>query len=121
MRNTYGDAIKMMVQDDPRLILKQASIKELLQTVNLSTLPADFYPTIQKFLSNLEGEDKTKMSAVFHGLLFSRKNKICRLAEALNHDVEIREKMTTEERAYFDEIAVATVNFMKTVEAKGQP
>lgn len=100
---------------EPKLQLKQALVKENMNGLNLATLEPDFYKTIREWILTLSGEDRTAIDTIYNQLVFKRKSKIVTLAHALNHDPDIRAKLTTEEREYFDAVANATVKFQKGV------
>jgi DNA replication initiation complex subunit (GINS family) len=104
----------MSEQIDPRLLLKQALVKERMMSFELSTIDDDFYKIIRNWMQNL-GDDRTSMDIILNTLLQIRKNKIATLAVSLNTDPEIREKMSIEEKTYFDKIADATMEFKESV------
>ena len=104
----------MSEQIDPRLLLKQALVKERMMSFELSTIDDDFYKIIRNWMANLV-DDKTSMETILSTLIQIRKNKIATLAVSLNTDPEIREKMSTEEKIYFDNMANATIEFKESV------
>lgn len=106
----------MSEQLDPRLMLKQALVKERMLSFELATLEYNFYEVIREWLQTLSGEDSSAMSTLLSTLGLLRKNKLTALAVAVNIDPDIRAKMTTEDRSYFDAVANATIEFKKSVE-----
>lgn len=105
----------MMLQTDPRLLLKQSGVKERMSGLELSTLQDDFYKVTKEFISILEGQDKADMISILNAIIMSRKAKISKLAEAVNEDPELKKKMTFEEIEYFNSIVVATIVFKERV------
>jgi len=102
----------------PKFLLKQALVKENTNGFDLATLEGDTYVIIREYLVTLSGEDRIIMSSLFNQLTLKRKAKILALASSLNLDPDTRSKMTTEEREFFDKIALATVDFKRSVEVK---
>ena len=103
----------MMLQEDARLILKQAGVKERMAYLQLPTLQPDFYKLVGNFLDNLAGDDKTQMESVYNSIVMARKSKIIKLAEA--NSEESKSKMTPEECQLFDAVATATNQFRESV------
>jgi len=104
----------MTEQIDPQLLLKQSLVKERMMSFELSTLDDDFYKIIRNWMANL-GDDRIPIEIILNTLLQIRKNKIATLAVSLNTDPEIREKMSSEEKIYFDKMAEATMEFKESV------
>lgn len=102
-----------MVQEDARLILKQAGVKERMMYLELPALQDDFYKLIKNFLTGLTGEDKTQMESVYNSIVMARKSKILKLAHAGSEESKV--KMTQEERDYFDAVNTATILFKEQV------
>lgn len=105
----------MMLQTDPRLMLKQAGVKERMVAFELPALQEDFYKIAKEFISNLNGDDKLQMESLLNSIILSRKSKISKLAEAVNEDPTIKAKMTPEEKELFNSISSATILFKESV------
>ena len=104
-----------MIQTDPRLLLKQAGVKERMAAFDLPALQEDFYKVSKEFISNLNGEDRLQMESLLNSIILSRKSKISKLAEAVNEDPTIQTKLTPEEKELFNSIASATILFKESV------
>ena|SRR3990167_11014546 len=105
----------MMVELDTRKILVQAGVKERMAVFDLPTLQDDFYKITKEYINNLQEPEKIEMQSMLNSIFQARKNKIAKLAEAVNEDPKLKEKMTPEEKEYFDNICAATILFKESI------
>ena len=105
----------MTEQQDPRLMLKQASVKDKIHPHEVIVLESNFYKIIREFLESLSGEDKETLMGIYNSLVLSRKSKITRLAETAQDDPTIYDKITDEEKDYYNSILATSKQFKDEV------
>jgi len=111
------------IQDVDMLVeLKQAVEKEkMLGRFDLSTLQVQhqadshFYIKMKSYMSGLPEKDYDKVESMLNTLLRTRQTKIIRLADASKLTADISQKLSVEEREYYNNLHDNSSKFSKTI------
>ena len=105
------------IKDSETLVeLKQAAMKEELHgDFDLITLEPNFYIKIKSYMERLSEKDYVKVESLLNKLLRTRKTKIIRLADASKLTAEISQKLSVEEREFYNQVHEASTKFSKKI------
>jgi len=111
------------IQDVDMLVeLKQAVEKEkMLGQFDLSTLQVQhqadshFYIKMKSYMSGLPEKDYDKVESMLNTLLRTRQTKIIRLADASKLTADISQKLSIEEREFYNNLHDNSSKFSKTI------
>ena len=105
------------IKDSETLVeLKQAVMKEELHgDFDLITLEPNFYIKIKSYMERLSEKDYVKVESLLNKLLRTRKTKIIRLADASKLTAEISQKLSVEEREFYNQVHEASIKFSKKI------
>jgi len=111
------------IQDVDMLIeLKQAVEKEkMLGQFDLSTLQVQhqadshFYIKMKSYMNGLPEKDYDKVESMLNTLLRTRQTKIIRLADASKLTADISQKLSVEEREFYNNLHDNSSKFSKTI------
>ncbi len=105
------------IKDSETLVeLKQAVMKEELHgDFDLITLEPHFYIKIKSYMKRLSEKDSVKVESLLNKLLRTRKTKIIRLADSSKLTAEISQKLSVEEREFYNQVHEASIKFSKKI------
>ena len=111
------------IQDVDMLVeLKQAVEKEkMLGQFDLSTLQVQhqadphFYIKMKSYMKGLSEKDYDRVEGMLNTLLRTRQTKIIRLADASKLTAEISQKLSVEEREFYNNLHDNSSKFSKTI------
>ena len=111
------------IQDVDMLVeLKQAVEKEkMLGQFDLSTLQVQhqadsrFYIKMKSYMNRLPEKDYDKVESMLNTLLRTRQTKIIRLADASKLTADISQKLSIEEREFYNNLHDNSSKFSKTI------
>jgi len=111
------------IQDVDMLVeLKQAVEKEkMLGQFDLSTLQVQhqadshFYIKMKSYMNGLPEKDYDKVESMLNTLLRTRQTKIIRLADASKLTADISQKLSIEEREFYNNLHDNSSKFSKTI------
>ena len=105
------------IKDSETLVeLKQAAMKEELHgDFDLITLEPNFYIKIKSYMERLSEKDYVKVESLLNKLLRTRKTKIVRLADSSKLTAEISQKLSVEEREFYNQVHEASTKFSKKI------
>ena len=111
------------IQDVDMLVeLKQALEKEkMLGQFDLSTLQVqqqtdpNFYIKMKSYMKGLSEKDYDKVESMLNTLLRTRQTKIIRLADTSKLTAEISQKLSIEEREFYNNLHANSSKFSKTI------
>ena len=105
------------IKDSETLVeLKQAVMKEELHgDFDLITLEPHFYIKTKSYMKRLSEKDYVKVESLLNKLLRTRKTKIIRLADASKLTAEISQKLSVEEREFYNQVHEASTKFSKKI------
>ena len=111
------------IQDVDMLVeLKQAVEKEkMLGQFDLSTLQVQqqadphFYIKMKSYMKGLPEKDYDKVESMLNTLLRTRQTKIIRLADASKLTADISQKLSIEEREFYNNLHDNSFKFSKTI------
>ena len=111
------------IQDADMLVeLKQAVEKEkMLGQFDLATLQVQqqadphFYIKMKSYMKRLPEKDYDKVESMLNTLLRTRQTKIIRLADASKLTAEISQKLSIEEREFYNNLHDNSFKFSKTI------
>ena len=96
--------------------LKQASTKEEVQgDFDLSTLEPHFYIKLKSYMERLPEKDHNIAESMLNKLLRTRQSKIIRLADSLKLPADISQKLTIEEREFYNQVHEISIKFSKKI------
>ena len=96
--------------------LKQAATKEVVQgDFDLSTLEPHFYIKLKSYMERLPEKDHDMAESMLNKLLRTRQSKIIRLADSLKLPADISQKLTIEEREFYNQIHEISIKFSKKI------
>ncbi len=107
----------VQIQDTDMVVeLKQAIVKESVQgEFELATLDLHFYIKLKSFMKGLEQADFDKVESMLNSLVRKRKGKIIHLADSLKLTANLADKLTVEEREYYNNLSNISRNFTKQI------
>ena len=96
--------------------LKQAATKEVVQgDFDLSTLEPHFYIKLKSYMERLPEKDHDMAESMLNKLLRTRQSKIIRLADSLKLPADISQKLTIEEREFYNQVHEISIKFSKKI------
>ena len=96
--------------------LKQATVKENVQgEFELATLDPYFYVKLISFMKKLPKDECDKVESMLNSLVRKRQGKIIHLADSSQLTVDLRQKLTLEERAFYEKIYNTSSDFKKQI------
>ena len=96
--------------------LKQAATKEEVQgDFDLSTLEPHFYIKLKSYMERLPEKDHNMAESMLNKLLRTRQSKIIRLADSLKLPADISQKLTIEEREFYNQVHEISIKFSKKI------
>ena len=96
--------------------LKQAIVKENVQSeFELSTLEEYFYIRLKSYMKKLPESDYDKVQSMLNSLLRKRHGKIIHLADSSELTAELSNKMTIEEKKFFNKLHETSEEFTKEI------
>ena len=105
------------IQDTDMVVeLKQATVKENVQgEFELATLEPHFYVKLISFMKKLPKDDFDKVESMLNSLVRKRQGKIIHLADSSQLTADLRQKLTLEERAFYEKIYNTSSDFKKQI------
>jgi len=104
--------------DDTDMVveLKQATVKENVQgEFELATLDPHFYVKLISFMKKLPKDDFDRVESMLNSLVRKRQGKIIHLADSSQLTVDLRQKLTLEERVFYEKIYNTSSDFKKQI------
>ncbi len=96
--------------------LKQATVKENVQgEFELATLDPHFYVRLTSFMKKLSKDDFDKVESMLNSLVRKRQGKIIHLADSSKLTADLSQKLTLEERAFYEKIYNTSNDFKKQI------
>ena len=96
--------------------LKQSIVKEKVQgEFDLSTLDDYFYIKLKSYMKRLSENDYDKVESMLNTLLRKRQGKIIHLADSSKLTPDISQKLSIEEREFFNQIYEISTKFSKKI------
>lgn len=96
--------------------LKQALVKENVQgEFELATLDPHFYIRLKSYMQTLPQQDFDKVESMLNTLVRKRQGKIVHLADSSKLTTSLSQKLTIEERLFYENIYKDAANFRKEV------
>ncbi len=107
----------VLVQDTDMIVeLKQAIVKENVQgEFELATLEPYFYIKLESYMRGLEQTDSDKVESMLKSLVRKRRAKIVHLADSSKLTANLADKLTFEEREYYNNLHNVSDNFTKQI------
>jgi len=107
----------VLVQDTDMIVeLKQAIVKENVQgEFELATLEPYFYIKLESYMRGLEQTDSDKVESMLKSLVRKRRSKIVHLADSSKLTANLADKLTFEEREYYNNLHNVSDNFTKQI------
>ena len=101
------------LQDTDMVVeLKQAIVKENVQgEFDLATLDDHFYSKLKSHMLRLSESDYNKVESMLNSLVRKRQGKIIRLADSSKLSADITQKLSIEEKRFYNEIYETSVTF----------
>src|SRR3970040_561572 len=94
--------------------LKQAMVKENVQgEFELATLDPHFYIRLKSYMKTLPQQDFDKVESMLNTLLRKRQGKIVHLADSSKLTANLSQKLTIEERLFYENIYKNATDFRK--------
>lgn len=96
--------------------LKQATVKENVQgEFELATLDPHFYVRLISYMKKLPKDDFDKVESMLNSLVRKRQGKIIHLADSSQLTADLSQKLTLEERAFYEKIYNTSSDFKKQI------
>ncbi len=96
--------------------LKQATVKENVQgEFELATLEPYFYVRLISFMKKLPKDDYDKVESMLNSLVRKRQGKIIHLADSLKLNADLSQKLSLEERIFYEKIYNTSSDFKKQI------
>jgi DNA replication factor GINS len=96
--------------------LKQATVKENVQgEFELATLDPHFYVRLISFMKKLPKDDFDKVESMLNSLVRKRQGKIIHLADSSQLSADLSQKLTLEERVFYEKIYNTSSDFKKQI------
>ena len=105
------------IQDTDMVVeLKQAIVKENVQgSETLSALEPHFYIKLNAYIKKLPQQDYDKVHPMLRDLVRKRRAKIIQQADSSNLTADLSNKLTTEERIFYEKIYKGSLEFEEQV------
>ena len=96
--------------------LKQATVKENVQgEFELATLEPHFYVRLLSYMKKLPKDDFDKVESMLNSLVRKRQGKIIHLADSSKLTTDLSQKLTIEERSFYEKIYNTSTDFKKQI------
>lgn len=96
--------------------LKQATVKENVQgEFELATLEPYFYVRLLSYMKKLPKDDFDKVESMLNSLVRKRQGKIIHLADSSKLTTDLNQKLTIEERSFYEKIYNTSTDFKKQI------
>ena len=96
--------------------LKQATVKENVQgEFELATLEPYFYVRLISYMKKLPKDDFDKVESMLNSLVRKRQGKIIHLADSSKLTADLSQKLTFEERSFYEKIYNTSTDFKKQI------
>ncbi len=96
--------------------LKQATVKENVQgEFELATLEPHFYIRLLSYMKKLPKDDFDKVESMLNSLVRKRQGKIIHLADSSKLTADLSQKLTIEERSFYEKIYNTSTDFKKQI------
>ena len=107
----------LRIEDTDMIVeLKQATVKENVQgEFELATLEPYFYVRLTSFMKKLPKDEFDKVESMLNSLVRKRQGKIIHLADSSQLTSDLSQKLTLEERAFYEKIYNTSSDFKKQI------
>jgi len=107
----------VQIQDVDMIVeLKQAIVKENVQgEFDLATLEPHFYIKLTSYLKKLPPQDYDKVESMLNSLIRKRQGKIIHLADSSKLTAMLSQKLTMEEKSFYQKIYNTSTDFKKQI------
>ena len=107
----------LTIEDTDMIVeLKQATVKENVQgEFELATLEPYFYVRLTSFMKKLSNDEFDKVQSMLNSLVRKRQGKIIHLADSSQLTADLSQKLTLEERAFYEKIYNTSSDFKKQI------
>jgi DNA replication factor GINS len=107
----------LTIQETDMIVeLKQATVKENVQgEFELATLEPHFYIRLLSFMKKLPKDDFDKVESMLNSLVRKRQGKIIHLADSSKLTADLSQKLTIEERTFYEKIYNTSTDFKKQI------
>lgn len=95
--------------------LKQALVKENVREFELATLDPHFYIRLKSYMKTLPQQDFDKVESMLNTLVRKRQGKIVHLADSSKLTASISQKLTIEERLFYENIYKSAADFRNQI------
>jgi len=96
--------------------LKQATVKENVQgEFELATLEPYFYVRLLSYMKKLPKDDFDKVESMLNSLVRKRQGKIIHLADSSKLTTDLNQKLTIEEKSFYEKIYNTSTDFKKQI------
>ena len=96
--------------------LKQATVKENVQgEFELATLEPHFYVRLISYMKKLPKDDYDKVESMLNSLVRKRQGKIIHLADSSKLTAGLNQKLSLEERTFYEKIYNTSTDFKKQI------
>ena len=96
--------------------LKQATVKENVQgEFELATLEPHFYVRLISYMKKLPKDDYDKVESMLNSLVRKRQGKIVHLADSSKLTAGLNQKLSLEERIFYEKIYNTSTDFKKQI------
>lgn len=96
--------------------LKQALVKENIQgEFDLATLDPHFYIRLKSYMKKLPASDYDKVESMLNTLVRKRQGKIIHLADSSKLTSSLSQKLTVEERLFYENIYKNSIDFKNQI------
>ena len=89
--------------------------EEVQSNFDLSSLEAHFYIKLKSYMQRMPEKDYDMMESMLNKLVRTRQSKIIRLADSSKLTAEISQKLTVEEREFYNQIHNTSTKFSKKI------
>ncbi len=107
----------LTIQETDMIVeLKQATVKENVQgEFELATLEPHFYVRLLSYMKKLPKDDFDKVESMLNSLVRKRQGKIIHLADSSKLTADLSQKLTIEERSFYEKIYNTSTDFKKQI------
>ena len=107
----------LTIQETDMIVeLKQATVKENVQgEFELATLEPHFYVRLLSYMKKLPKDDFDKVESMLNSLVRKRQGKIIHLADSSKLTTVLSQKLTNEERSFYEKIYNTSTDFKKHI------
>ncbi len=107
----------LTIQETDMIVeLKQATVKENVQgEFELATLEPHFYVRLLSYMKKLPKDDFDKVESMLNSLVRKRQGKIIRFADSSKLTAALSQKLTVEEKSFYEKIYNTSIDFKKQI------